>query len=44
MADAVLLLASDMARYITGQTVPVDGGASTTPVIIPTPVSHATSR
>ena len=36
VADAVLFMASDRAKYITGQTLLVDGGASSTPGLVPT--------
>jgi len=35
IARGVLFFASDLARYVTGQTLLVDGGASTTSAILP---------
>ena len=30
VADVVVFLASDAARYVTGVTIPIDGGMATT--------------
>jgi NAD(P)-dependent dehydrogenase (short-subunit alcohol dehydrogenase family) len=35
VADAVLFLAGDLSRYVSGQTLLVDGGASSTPALVP---------
>lgn len=35
IANAVVFFASELSRYVTGQTLLVDGGASSSPVIIP---------